>query len=230
MCLAPEVDLVAGVVISAVGIDTLRHLDRRREVVIGSLPLLFGLHQLVETVVWWSVDGTIDATSGRAAMWIYLFFALPVLPVLVPLALLLVEAQATRRRWLVGLLALGAVVAAVLAWQLLDGTVNASAGTAHIKYVFGLQWPIVVIGGYLIATCGPLLVSSWPTLRWWGAANLVVVGLIGVAAAEGFLSLWCFWAAITSVAINLTLRRHRHDRATDVPLVPAIDGTLRSTA
>jgi hypothetical protein len=43
----------------------------------------------------------------------------------------------------------------------------------------------------------------------------------------GFISLWCFWAAITSVAINLTLRRHRHDRATDMALVPALDGSLR---
>lgn len=222
MCLAPEVDLIAGLAITAVGIDTLRRVDRKPELVIGSLPLLFGLHTLVETFVWWSVDGTIDQADGRAAMWMYLLFALPGLPMLVPLSLLLVESERKRRDAMMVTLGLGTLVAAMLTWQLLDGTVDAIARPVHIEYNFGLDWPILVVAGYLVATCAPLIISSWPTIRWWGIANVIVVAVIGAAAVGDVISLWCFWAAATSIAINLTLRRHRHDRRTDAPIAPTL--------
>ena len=37
--------------------------------------------------------------------------------------------------------------------------------------------------------------------------NLVVVPLLMALTVGGFVSLWCFWAAIVSVVIDLHLRR-----------------------
>ena len=48
MCFSPQADFVAGAVVAGVGVETLRRVRFRRELVVGALPLLFGVHQLVE--------------------------------------------------------------------------------------------------------------------------------------------------------------------------------------
>ena len=72
--------------ITAIGIDVVGHLDgRRKHMVLAALPLLLGVHQLVEAFVWWGLQGHVSEGVGRVATWIYLLIAFVVLPVLVPL-------------------------------------------------------------------------------------------------------------------------------------------------
>jgi hypothetical protein len=52
VCFSPEADFTAGAVVVGVGAQTLRRVGAPRELIIGSLPLLFGAHQLVEGFVW----------------------------------------------------------------------------------------------------------------------------------------------------------------------------------
>jgi hypothetical protein len=51
MCFSPEADFTAGAVIAAVGVETLRRVRSPRELIVGALPLLFGIHQLIEGFV-----------------------------------------------------------------------------------------------------------------------------------------------------------------------------------
>jgi hypothetical protein len=67
MCFSPEMDLVAGFAITAVGVDTLRHADRREQVPLATLPLVFGIHQLIETLVWWEQQAKVCGELGGAA-------------------------------------------------------------------------------------------------------------------------------------------------------------------
>ena len=86
MCFSAEADVVAGLVVTAIGVDALRQVRRPEERLLGALPVLLGAHLLVEAVVWQGLTGHVDPSVGRQAMWIYLAFALVVLPVLVPFA------------------------------------------------------------------------------------------------------------------------------------------------
>jgi len=81
MCFSSQADLVGGVVIGAIGVDTVGHCRRPREVALASLPLLLAGHQLVEAFVWWGLQGRVAPAVGRGAMWAYLAFAFGVLPV-----------------------------------------------------------------------------------------------------------------------------------------------------
>ena len=72
MCFSSQADLVGGVVI---GVDTVGHCRRPREVALASLPLLLAGHQLVEAFVWWGLQGRVAPAVGRGAMWAYLAFA-----------------------------------------------------------------------------------------------------------------------------------------------------------
>ncbi len=67
MCFSPQADLIGGTVVAVIGIDALRHVQFRRDLPIASLPLILGAHQLVETFVWWGLQGDVPTEVGRVA-------------------------------------------------------------------------------------------------------------------------------------------------------------------
>lgn len=222
MCFSPEADLVVGSVVVAVGIDALRHVRAPREIAVASLPALLGLHQITEAFVWWGLRGDVARSIERVALWSYLLFALSALPVLVPIAVGLVERSMTRR-YLIG--AFGVVtiaVAAALASAIFRGPIGAEIEHGHIAYqVDALRSGGHVTALYVLGTCGALLASGSRDLRLLGALNLAAVPVLAWLTLNGFVSLWCFWAAIVSVVIAIHLRRrHAPDWTTTTVMQP----------
>jgi hypothetical protein len=207
VCFSPTGDLVGGAVVVAIGVDACRHLKGRPEnLAVATLPLLLGLHQIDETFVWWGLQGHVSQEVGHVATWIYLLFALVVLPLLVPVLLAVFE-HSPRRRWRYApFAALGAFVSGVLLEAMLVGHPTARLGAYHLVYSIGLQHGVLYIGLYIVATCGPLLASGRRVLVWFGLANLAAVIALALLCASGFTSLWCFYAALVSGAIALHLR------------------------
>jgi Family of unknown function (DUF6629) len=218
MCVSAEVDIAAGIVIAAVAVDAIRHIERRDQILIGMLPAIFAAHQAIEVAVWWWAEGVAGASVGRPAMWLYLLVALVVLPTWIPLAVHNIEPDERRRRTILAMVGVGVVTSAVLLWQLVDGDIDVRDQQWHLQYVFGLDWPNVVVAGYLVATCAPLLVASRPSLRWYGVANVIAVAVIAALSVGAVVSIWCVWAAVTSVAIAIYLRQERGGRAPDPPI------------
>jgi len=214
VCFSPEGDLVGGVVVTAIGIDAFRKTSGRSgHLLFAGLPLLLGAHEIDEALVWWSLQGHVSASVGRAAMWIYLVVALLVVPVLVPLAILRLE-PTRRRRWMVvPFVLLGLGVAGVLFEAMVRGPVTVKMGSHHLAYSIGLHHGIVIVGLYIVATCGALLLSSYQHIVVFGLANLAAVVVLARLTADGFASLWCFYAAVASGAIWLHMRIARSHRA-----------------
>ena len=207
MCFSPQGDLAGGIVVSAIGVDAFRHVrGRRSQLLLAATPLLLGVHQIDESLVWWSADGDLSHTVGQVTMWIYLIIALVVVPILVPLSIWHLE-PTKRRRWLLAsFVALGIAVAAVLFATMLRGPVTVRRGSFHLAYSIGLQHGTVVVGLYIVATCGSLLASGYRHVVVFGLANLAAVIVLARLTADGFASLWCFYAALASGAILLHLR------------------------
>jgi hypothetical protein len=72
MCFSPQADFTAGAVIAGVGVATLRRVRVRRELIVGALPLLFGIHQLVEGFVWLGLRGEVSSGLGDTAKQVYI--------------------------------------------------------------------------------------------------------------------------------------------------------------
>src|SRR5215207_3415742 len=191
MCFSPQADLVGGVLASAIGVDALRHVRSPRELPIASLPLLLGGHLLIETFVWWGLDGRVPAEIGTAAMWIYLIIALVVLPPLVPLAIMAIEPRPRRRALLGSFGLLGAAVGLVFLVTMLRGPVDVHAGANHLSYDIGLGDGPLIATLYVLVTCGALLVSSSRHIVVFGMINLPVVIVLALFNTNGFASLWC---------------------------------------
>jgi hypothetical protein len=202
------------VIVTAIGVDACRHSQgRRSHLLLAATPLVLGVHQLDESLVWWSLQGDLSHAVGRIATWIYLVIALVVVPVLVPAAILRLE-PTPRRRWAIApFLALGVGVAARLLVAMLHGPVTATLGSYHIAYSINLPEGILVVGLYVLAACGSLLVSGYRHVVLFGLANLVAVVVLAWLTADGFASLWCLYAAVTSAAISLHMRFAKPHRA-----------------
>jgi hypothetical protein len=208
VCFAPEADALVGAVVVAVGVDALRHVREPRQIPLAALPLLFGLHQLTEAFVWWGLQGHVAHSVERVSTWLYLLFAFTALPVLIAIAVGLIEPERTRRRAIAAFGILAAVVAVALATAMFRGTLDAAIDGRHIEYsVDALGYGGQLTGLYVVATCGALLASSYRDIATLGVLNLVVIPLLMALTVGGFVSLWCFWAAIVSVVIDLHLRR-----------------------
>lgn len=205
MCFSPEMDAAAGILITGLGVDALRRVRKREQVPLALLPVVFGVHQLIETFVWLNLQGHVGVGLGNAATWSYLLIALVVVPVLVPYAFLQLAGHAAPRGgpWF--------VVAGLLA-AVLDISALGLRNVPHyidghqITYLVGIPMPAVTLSLYVIATCGPGLASRAPRLQLFGVLNLLVVATLVALNQGGVISLWCVWAAFTSVLVHMHVR------------------------
>jgi len=89
-------DLVVGSALVPVAVATLREVKRWREVPFALLPTVFAVHQFLEAAVW--PNGVVSEGMAHWAMRAYVFIALPLLPALVPSAILMLEPRGARLR------------------------------------------------------------------------------------------------------------------------------------
>ena len=206
MCWSPTADLVAGGTVAALGVFALTRVRSARQLPLALLPLLLGVHQLIEVIVWWGQQGEVGAGTAAAARTAWAVIAYPLLPALVPFGVLLVCAPA--RRWAVGLfLTVGLAASAVLAYAVASGPVTAAVDGHTLRYGVGVPHSELVGIGYLLATVGALLASGQRDLRALG----VVCGVGAVVCLTlwqtAFVSTWCALAALSSVFVLRWLYR-----------------------
>ena len=217
VCYSPEADLIAGLVVGAVGLDALRHADGPRDRALAVVPLVFAGHQLIEAVAWWGLQGRVSPDIGNLAVLVFLVIALGVVPVLVPYAVMRVEPIRRRQARMLPFVALGAGVSVALLFGLAANPYTASIGGRYIAYGIATPGGDATVALYGIAVCVPLLMSSHRRLFMFGVANVVALTALSVLLSEGLISLWCIWAAVWSVVIA------RHIRETSA--APSIDSS-----
>ncbi|MFJ1677201.1 DUF6629 family protein [Streptomyces sp. NPDC088251] len=205
MCWSATADLVAGTGIAVVGMACVARVRRVRDLPLAALPLLLGAHQIIESVIWGSGGGAGPATLAWAVI------ALPLLPLWVPLGVLCAAPPNARRRLSVPLAA-GIATAVLLAYALATRSVTAGIRGHTLGYVLDLPHSGLLVGGYLLATVGSLLLSGDRLLRWLGV--LVAAGAAVCAALWRleFISTWCAFAAVCSVVLLGWVSRRPVDR------------------
>lgn len=222
MCFSPEADLIGGVIIGAIGIDALRHVEGRRDhALLAALPVLLGAHQFVEAFVWWGLRGDVSSELGTVATWIYLLFAFVVLPTYVPVGVWALEPPGRRKSAILGFIGLGVAVSVTLFGFMLRGPVTATLHAHHLGYHTGLSATVVIVSAYVLAVCGSLVLSGYRNVAIFGIVNFVAVVVLANVTIAGFASLWCAWAAFTAGALAAHLRWSGPTRSIHrAPLIP----------
>ncbi len=194
-----------------------------RELIVGALPLLFGLHQLVEGFVWLGLRGQVSSGLGDAAKEVYIVYAHAVLPAIVPLGFMLLEPDRSRSRLMWPLVCLGLLLGVYLLWQVTAYPVGAEPQARCIDYTTHTPNDVLIGVLYVAVTCGPALMSSRRYLRWFGLISLVGVIAVAVVRADELTSLWCLYVALVSALI---LEHFRRQRSWEVHRAPASSPVL----
>lgn len=203
MCWSATADLAAGTGIAAVGIASVALATRHpRDLPLAALPLLLGVHQIIEAAVWHNDGGTGPATLAWAVI------ALPLLALWVPAAVLCAAPPSARRLLLLPLTA-GAATAAALAYALATRTVTAEIRGHTVGYSLGLPQTELIVVGYFLATIGSLLLSGDRGLVLFGVLVAVGAAVSIVLWRQEYVSTWCAFAAVCSVVLLLWVRKRR---------------------
>ena len=207
MCFSPQADVAGGLLIGAIGVYAVRHIRQRREfIALAWIPVLLGAHQFIEALVWLWLQGHVPRGIGHAALWAYLLIAFVVLPVCIPLAVIALEPTRRRKQMMAPFAVLGIVIAVTLFTAMVRGPVSVKLASYHLSYGIRLSDGFLIVALYVVAVCGPLLVSGYRNFALFGVVNLVAVIVIARLTISGFASVWCGWAAVTSAAITLHCR------------------------
>ena len=205
MCFSATASFTAGVGLLAIGAVTASRINRPAELPFALIPTLFGVQQLIEGALWLTFAD--NAPQMNVVLtYLYSFFSHVLWPVYVPIAVLLVEPEAWRRKLLMIIAVAGAAAGVFLLYFLVTEPIVSEVVGKHISY----QSPHFYIGAvmvlYVLATCVSSFVSSCKTIRWFGAATFVALVAAYVFYAFWFISVWCFFAAGLSVIVLVHFR------------------------
>ncbi|NUQ10755.1 MAG: hypothetical protein HUU26_00285 [Gemmatimonadaceae bacterium] len=205
MCFSATASFVAGTTLSAVGVGTIRQAKQRAELPFAMIPLLFGVQQLVEGVLW--LTFTRDAPLlNQASTYVYSVFSHTLWPIYVPFAFRFLETTPWRRRAMLWFQAAGLAVGLYLLYFIVTRPVVATLVDQHIVYVSPHFYLGPVIALYLASTCFTGFVSSHPFVRMFGVLALLSFIATYLFYTRALVSVWCFFAAILSLLIYVHLR------------------------
>ena len=211
MCFSATASFIVGGSLTVLGVATLGKASRSSDVPFASIPLLFGIQQSIEGLLWISIEQ--DMPQLKTAMtYLFTLFSHLLWPLLVPFAIAQMESglaqkiEPWRKNVMWGFCAIGALVTmsllALVATQPLTAVVN-----QHIIYVtpFFYDWPMMML--YITATCIAPLFSRHRLVQLFGLTVLAFFFVSWWSYTEALFSVWCFFAAIISLMIYVHFRR-----------------------
>jgi hypothetical protein len=200
MCFSAGASFTAGVLLTVVGSETVRKVHKPSQIAFASIPVFFAAQQFAEGALWLTIGQAGHAGAERLFTYLFLVMAQIVWPILVPLSVLLLERNKTRRRILHVLLVAGVATGLYYAYRLIAYPMHAEIVGKHVVYqdnTFNSLGLITTIL-YLFATVAALVVSSTKRVYVLG----IIMGLSFIVSALFYIrcltSVWCFFAAVMS--------------------------------
>jgi hypothetical protein len=202
MCFSATASFSVGTALVAIGCVALRRTRSRSELPYAMIPVLFGIQQWLEGLLWLTFTYPAPQCSVTLTQ-LYSGFSQVIWPVYIPVAVLLLEPVPWRRKALYAITTAGAMVSVFLLYYLTHREVLSQVTGRHISYVFPHFHEVAATGLYLLGACIAPLVSSHRSVRWFGSA--VTLSLIATYAYYSFwlISVWCFFAAVISGLVLL---------------------------
>ena len=208
MCFSATASFVAGTTLSAVGVVTLTKVKRRSELPFAMIPLLFGIQQLIEGVIWLTFSH--DAPLLKETMtYVYSLFSHVLWPIYIPFAFRILETTPWRRKVMLWMQGAGIAVGLYLLYFIVTRPVVAEVRGQHIVYFSPHFYSVPMIIFYVAATCFTGFVSSHTFVRLFGVLALLSFLATYLFYTNSLISVWCFFAALLSLLIYLHLQfRH----------------------
>jgi hypothetical protein len=220
MCFSATASFAAGAVLIPVGAHCINHASKNvpESLPFAAIPLVFGVQQLIEGLLWLSLGGSLDLTFP--ASFGFLFFAHFFWLWWVPFCVWRLESPGTRKAFALAMIFSGGVYGAMMYFPLLvnDGWLQVSVAKHSIVYEMKLifdalmprEWVRSIYGLIVLV---PLLIGSDRLVRYCGLLLLASAVVALLAFDHAYISVWCFFAALLSPYIVYMLHRQAREQA-----------------
>lgn len=233
MCFSAHASFIVAATLSTIGIVSLLKARTFAFRLFALSPLLLGIQQSLEGLVWLRINGG-DVTSSWFKLGVYgfEFFAAAFWPLWIPLVLYLME-QRSKNKGILGLFScIGFCMYIIALLALWKSPAVAQVVDHHLRYPFLIQplhsllpllnaWQMSMIhytalGIYVMLVIGSCFASTVPGMYILGILFALgyFVAMFGYHLA--FASTWCFFAAIASIAVYSIItyhNKHHHTHA-----------------
>lgn len=213
MCFSAEASFGAGILLTTIGVATMKKEKRSNEIYFASIPFIFGAQQITEGLLWLALQGKIDKSFELPTTYIFLLIAQVIWPLWVPYSIYKLERVDNRKRVLKWLIAIGVFVALYNIYCFLILDFKANIDGKHIsypkEYPFHLEYVLLI--SYNLVTLVPSFVSSVKRM-WEVSLGLLVFYIItGIFYKLYFVSIFCFFASLISIAVFFILSEIRKE-------------------
>lgn len=216
MCLSAEVSLGAAAILIPAGAVAAASAWRRdrRYLMIATLPLLFGLQQLVEGLVW--IEGYVgNAHHVAQYSLLYMFFTWIAWPIWVPVSAYFLERGARRNIILLFVIA-GAMLGGLqfVPYFVHDGWLTTTFLRWAVRYqdinlLDGLVSRNVTYAIYVTVVIVPFLLVRDREIRIFGLLVAGVLIVTYVFFSYAYISVFCFGGAVISAYLLALIWRKR---------------------
>ena len=201
MCFSATASFIAGVSLSVLGVATVKKAERKAEIPFAMIPLLFGVQQIIEGMLWLSFR--FDAPLLNVSMtYLFTLFSHVLWPIYVPFSIGLMESVAWRKKMITAFLITGIAVGLYLLYFIVRFPVTSEVHE-HMVYVLPYVKEHPVLEFYLAATCIAPFFSSHKIINIFGVLALLLFMVAYWFYTVAFFSMWCFFAALLSAVIYL---------------------------
>jgi hypothetical protein len=201
MCFSATASFVAGSALSIFGVATLKKATRPAEIPFAMIPLLFGIQQIIEGMLWLSFRFDV-ALLNATTTYAFSVFSHTLWPIFVPFSVGLLETVQWRRNVLFAFQAIGLGIGLYLLYFIVEYPVTAVAGE-HIVYVSPHFSKIPAMLLYVAATCVVSFFSSHRPVQVFGILALLLFFIAYWFYTEALFSVWCFFSAVLSSVIYI---------------------------
>jgi hypothetical protein len=213
MCFSAPASFTAAAVCAGIGGMALWRASKPDRM-LAFIPIIFSLQQALEGFVWLTkAEG-----CGRYAGFSFAVIAFCFWPLYVPVATWRSETNSRRRALMLSFSVLGAVIAAAAAWVLFAGLIIDFA-TNQIRYLPTTRYPLIFDDLYAVCVVAPFLLYRNVYLRIFGCLILVFFGTSTLLFNPARYSVWCFFAAVSSIVLYFSIAsRNGSARGSSTPV------------
>ncbi|HTB56540.1 MAG TPA: DUF6629 family protein [Polyangia bacterium] len=214
MCFSATGSFGVATVIAGIGAVAITQPKPPSHRMLAAVPLLFAGQQVAEGVVWMTIGHPSQAGLQELAVALFLSFALVGWPMWVPISLFVAERDPGRKRALAVMAWIGVAVGVYAAVLLVRGRPTAHVSGHSIAYSYKEHGPALVLAlylpGYVLPTVVPFFISTISRAKIMGTVLVLSLLATFLIERQALTSVWCFFAAILSVLIVLSIGKdHR---------------------
>lgn len=205
MCFSAKASFTASTVLSLIGIIGMTRISSWRQVMFAIIPFHFATHQFIEGLIWQNLESNGSREAVLLLSYIYLFLSGFVWPIWMPACLIPMEQEKSRRKLLYLFVLAGVIFSTVSYSIVLHDGINPRILNAHIDYMPMTLYYFII---YCLISITPFFIiksNASKYFKWFGfllALSFLLGYLICVRCAA---SIWCFFAAISSIFVVLTM-------------------------